>query len=263
MNNSIKMNSRELLYAASLVGADYFWGITDGFYGMNEAEIRHEIHTVQNTLFEKGYADLDFNDQFSLKEPVKNLVEHCVSCEKYVEIKKTIFKESTSSRMYYWKKEGLVCVIEENQSYCIEKRDPKGLMQEILDFFRWKEEENSAEDIFYMDQLMLEKLSEEKNQEKLMARLHSCGCPEKMAEILVRRMTGSGTNFMFAAVDMQDDKGITIIGTHTQSGTLKITETEVDYEEKIKIEFLQQHSFRQNIKDALKTTGLFKEEKFL
>ena len=51
--SKVELNAREIMYLSALAGATELIGIPDGFYGMDELEIKQEILKIQSQLESK------------------------------------------------------------------------------------------------------------------------------------------------------------------------------------------------------------------
>ena len=78
------MTAKELVFAASHLGTQNFYGLPDPFYGMEDGEIVREVTQLQLSLTQKGIADMGFDDDFSITSKASELISVCADCSAYV-----------------------------------------------------------------------------------------------------------------------------------------------------------------------------------
>ena len=82
--DDLRLTAKELLFAASRLGAQTFFGLPDPFWGMDETDIALELTQLQMSLAKKGYASVGFDDAFKLSSDAEELVSVCANCEQYI-----------------------------------------------------------------------------------------------------------------------------------------------------------------------------------
>lgn len=80
----MKLSAKELVLAASTLGAKTFYGLPDPFFGMDPLETAREVTELQLSLEKKGYARMGFDDSFALTAQARQLVAVCAGCERYL-----------------------------------------------------------------------------------------------------------------------------------------------------------------------------------
>jgi len=81
--NEIKMNEKELVYIASLLGAKEFFGLRDPFFGMDQSEIAAAISEMQVALDLNGLLEADFLGGVQVSQKARALIEPCAFCDAY------------------------------------------------------------------------------------------------------------------------------------------------------------------------------------
>ncbi|MDD4729783.1 MAG: hypothetical protein PHN55_13680, partial [Dysgonamonadaceae bacterium] len=99
--SKIELNAREILYLSALAGATEFIGIPDGFYGMDELEIKQEILKIQSELERRGYAQADFDGNFNPNAEVMQVIQICAMCEKYISVDKISALSNPEKLLFY------------------------------------------------------------------------------------------------------------------------------------------------------------------
>lgn len=263
MNIPIQLTGKEILYAASKAGAERFIGIEDTFLLMTAEELYREIPLIQNSLVQKGYADLDFNGIFSIHDSLKELMRNCAFCDKYLSVEKKMPLNITSYKSYYVKEDQIVRIGKNAEGYEIIKVTKAELSQEINSDFSWNDTPEAKNGEAYLDQLLLEDLKEKNFSSNLQERLEKAGCKSEMIKLLRDGIKGSAEVFQLSAMDLRSEKDASVSGIYGQAGILELYETEVDFEEKVKVSFLEQNDLWKKIKNMLMDFGLWEEEQFV
>ena len=76
LEGQITLSSCEILHIIGSLGKDDFFGIDDGYIDMDDIEISGAIANAENSLIDKGYAELDFNGNFSVFIALKHRSIH-------------------------------------------------------------------------------------------------------------------------------------------------------------------------------------------
>ena len=263
MNTPIQLTGREILYAASKIGADQFIGIEDEFLFMPEEELRKEIPLIQNSLIKKGCATLDFDGNFFISDPIKEELECCAFCEQYLSAERKMPLNIVSYKSYYVGKKEIVRIGKNGKSYEITEITKARMSQEISGDFNWNDSSEPRRGEACLDQLLLEALKEEDFSPGLRERLKQEGCGNEMIKILLDGIKGSAEVFRFVAIDLKREKNVSVSGIYGQAGILELSGTEVDFEEKVKVSFQAQNDLQNKIKRILVDFGLWEEEQFV
>ena len=103
LNSEISLSPRELLFIAALLEATEFMGVSDAFFGMDEAEMHQETINLQSSLEEKGYAEMDFDGSFTLKDDVREMVDVCANCDTFIVVDRCKSGKLPLRDLYYAK----------------------------------------------------------------------------------------------------------------------------------------------------------------
>ena len=104
----IVLSGCEILHIIGSLGKDDFFGIDDGYKNMNDIEINCAIADAESSLIEKGYAELDFNGNFSVAKEVSDVLLICADCEKMLDIEISGVNKSKIKKNVYSKEHNLV-----------------------------------------------------------------------------------------------------------------------------------------------------------
>lgn len=104
----ITLSSCEILHIIGSLGKDDFFGIDDGYTDMDDMEINGAIAKAETSLIEKGYAELDFNGNFSVGKDVSDILLICAECEKMLDIEISGVNKSKIKKTIYAKEHKLV-----------------------------------------------------------------------------------------------------------------------------------------------------------
>ena len=162
MKTEIHLMPRELLYIAAMLEAVEFMGVSDAFFGMDEQEIHRELLRLQASLEKKGYAQTDFNGNFTLNASVQQVVDICANCDIFIAVDKNKVSEDQSRELYYAKK-GVIIQLKQdsNGSILVPIEDTDSLTKNILRDMTWQVSEPLRHEKI---RLSNKKLSEAKEQ---------------------------------------------------------------------------------------------------
>lgn len=104
----ISLSSCEILHIIGSLGKDDFFGIDDAFIELNDIEISNTIANAENSLIDKGYAELDFNGNFSIRQDITDMLLICANCEKMLDIEISNANRSKIKKTVYSKDSKLV-----------------------------------------------------------------------------------------------------------------------------------------------------------
>lgn len=198
--NTLELSSKEIIYIASLCDADVFYGIPDGFYGMETAEIAVEINKIKVNLTNKGYAEMNFDGDFVVSEEVMKIISDCVLCDKYISFDKTCMQKKQFMRCYL--KEDKSYLLMGNDDYYVIERVPMfNTKDKLLSFINWIESTTEAdEESIIKNELLyeLKSMSEFDNPEN---KLKATGCNATNAKIICDGLLGNATYYSFSVID--------------------------------------------------------------
>ena len=108
LEGQITLSSCEILHIIGSLGKDDFFGIDDGYIDMDDIEINSAIANAETSLIEKGYAELDFNGNFSVAKEVSDVLLICADCEKMLDIEISGMNKGKIKKTIYSKEQRLV-----------------------------------------------------------------------------------------------------------------------------------------------------------
>lgn len=111
----LSLSPRALLYLASQLGAQTFWGIPDPFRGLSKQELLETISALQIELEQKGLVSWGFDESVHIREDISRLISVCSGCEKYLTVGCVATGTETFSVKFY-SAGGAVVAIEQNDA---------------------------------------------------------------------------------------------------------------------------------------------------
>lgn len=221
--DSITLTSREILYIASTCGADEFWGIPDGFYGMDEAEITAEINSIKLSLTNKGYARMNFDGEFEIADGVKEIILVCAERDKYISFDKSALNKDRILR-FYIKGDRIFRITEEDNSYLICQSAKNAIKKSLLDFAKWSEEKQLPEESAILENEFLRKVKAMNELDNPVAELKLMGCDNVKAKILYEGLSGFADFYSLMIIDFtaENDELQSLMFIHSDDGTLEL-----------------------------------------
>lgn len=119
MKDELILSPRELLFISVLLDATEFLGIPDAFFGMEEPEMQQELLSLQSSLEKKGYAEMDFDGSFALKDDVSDMVDVCANCDIFIVVDKNKAGKAQIRELYYVKSADIVKLSEVKEGYSL------------------------------------------------------------------------------------------------------------------------------------------------
>lgn len=156
LEGKISLSSCEILHIIGSLGKDDFFGIDDGFIEMDDMEINGAIARAENSLIDKGYAELDFNGNFSIRQDVTNILLICAECEKMLDIEISGVNKSKIKKTIYSKDNKLVeFEIVGNSHYIISYCALENIKNLIFENLNWISEKTAIPGRFFFTQKVL------------------------------------------------------------------------------------------------------------
>jgi len=139
LNPEISLSPRELLFIAALLEATEFLGVSDAFFGMDDAEMHQETMALKSSLEVKDYAEMDFDGSFTLKENVRDAVDICANCDTLIMADKCKGGQLPLRDLYY-AKNGKIVKLNQGADDTILSLIPgiDGLLEQILEDVKWQ-----------------------------------------------------------------------------------------------------------------------------
>ena len=202
MMAEILLTPRELLYIAALLDAPEFIGLSDAFFGMDETEMRHEITVLQLSLAKKGYAEMDFDGGFALKNEVCEVVGVCAACDTLAVVDKNKTSRPQFRELYY-ASGGLIIKMDEKEG--VKVLSPVSnkdiLLELIIRDVEFRDSEVLLKNIRISNDVLAD-VSEQVDESDLSGGIKTLienGCDELSAEAIVEGLTG-GANYYAVAI---------------------------------------------------------------
>lgn len=156
MEGLITLSSCEILHIIGSMGKDDFFGIDDGYIDMDDIEINSAIAKAENSLIEKGYAELDFNGNFSVIKEVTDILLICADCNKVLDIEISSINKSKIKKTVYSKDHRFVEFMSVGNSvYTISCCEVSSIRSSIFDNLNWIKEKNVVPGRFFFTQKVL------------------------------------------------------------------------------------------------------------
>lgn len=156
MERQITLSACEILHIIGALGKDDFFGIDDGYKDMDDMEINRAIADAEASLIEKGYAELDFNGNFSVANEVSDALLICADCEKMLDIEISGMNKSKIKKTVYSKERRLIELeTVGNSTYKVTCCDIDGVKRAIFDNLNWISEKSSASGRFFFTKKVL------------------------------------------------------------------------------------------------------------
>jgi len=190
----IKLSPRELLFIASLLDATEFMGVSDAFFGMENVEIQQELVTLQTSLEKKGYAEMDFDGSFALKDEVRDIVDICANCDAFIVVDKCKSGQPQLRNLYYAKRGQIVKLCQDaNDNSLMFMPSIDGMLEDILQGVKWQAYDTSMlKDVKITNQILADVKAkaadfDETNSVKI---LMENGCDELSAKTITSGLIG-------------------------------------------------------------------------
>lgn len=250
---NIQLNACELLYIASLFDVDELYGISDGFYGMDEAEIAAEINNVKRRLNDKGYAEMDFDGNFNIKDEVMKVIEVCVKQDMYIAFDK-VQKTANAALRLYIKDHKVVKVVGDHINYTVQTTDINSIKSDLLSFVNWTDDKRilKEKETFIENELLrkvkgMNELDDPEKELKLM------GCSNIKSKILYGGLTGDAEYYAMIIIDFtaEEQDVYSLIFIHSSDGILKLTPDLDAEKEGVQLSTVSQGDISEDITEAI------------
>lgn len=249
----LQLNSRELLYIASLFDVDELYGISDGFYGMDEAEIAAEINNIKKNLNDKGYAEMDFDGNFAIKEEVMNLFEVCVKQDKYISFDKAQKSNNLVIRIYV-KDNKVVKITGDNNNYTVQESSINSIKGDVLDFVNWCDKTQSPiEEETFVENEVLKKIKDMNEFDDPENELKLMGCSSLKSKILYGGLIGEAEYYSMLLIDftVETQDVYSLIFINSTNGVLLLKPDLESEKEGIQLSTVEQAEISKKITDAI------------
>ena len=222
----LKLTAKELLFAASCLGAQTFFGLPDPFWGMDETDIALELTELQLSLEKKGYASVGFDDAFKLSLDAKELVSVCANCEQYIMADLTSPGSLSKSPLFHVCDGKAVRISEEKGSLTLRSIKPSEIAGLIWKEMSCPEDDSiSSTQTYILPYQCIAKAQElaESAPNRAVSLLVNEGCPEQLARILLEGFSRKAHFCSVSVTDLIERRFEYFICVRNASGSILLT----------------------------------------
>ena len=259
----ITLSSCEILYLSTIAGATEFMGIPDGFYGMDELEIKQEILKIHADLEKRRYAQTDFDGNFEASAEVMQLIEICALCEKYISVDKTSAASGATKLLFYFYNNNIVKIDEVAGKFELTLAQPADIGKSILENISWLEHiKENADGKVVIPQSLLEQVKDTANSEFSEKAgedaLNKVGCTNGQAKIIYSGLVGTANYISVIIVDFtsQENDVMSIMVVNSSTGSLELLPVDIDEKAAIEFRTIDYDMFKNKLTAALATIGI-------
>ena len=251
----LRLTAQELLFAGAQLGAKVFYGLPDPFYGMTLEKIRREMTKMQLSLAQKGCAELGFDDAFSLKEEVRELVEVCAKCQSYLMVRLTPPGEKTRQLLFYAGEKGVVEIQEQGGELTLRWAGPDEVATRVLALLPPAAGGGEAFSVSVTQGELAEiqALAIDAPQ-KALEQLVGRGCPTPMASLLVQGLRREVTRCVLCRSDFRAHAMDEMLLLQGKDGAVCLT-LEDAAEERWKADFLPGGATEETLQEQCELKG--------
>lgn len=204
------MSPKELLVLASKLGAITFYGLKDPFRGMGRAEIKASIPQLQRQAEKRGLAVLGFEEEFTVKPEVAELITTCTKCERYMTVDVVVDGTQQPREAIYFYRDNSVLLQDHTEEVILQKADTTVLRDKIYEQYFSKQIENKGqnEDV-RLPPVLLNKLRTvyDGGEEQL----KQYGCSEDMAKAIMQGLHGECLYISLVSINIQKSTCISLL----------------------------------------------------
>lgn len=259
--SKIELNAREILYLSALAGASEVIGIPDGFYGMDELEIKQEVLKIQSELESKGYAQADFDGNFNPNTEVMQVIKVCALCEKFISFDK-ISSASKAKLLFYLYDNRVMKVEAVSDKFELTTLKHADINPYILKHINWiAQEKKDVGNKVVIPQSLLHQIKESTEDgfsEKLaIEELHKAGCSDVQGQIIYSGLSGTSNYYSIVIVDFNNEENdvMSIIAINSNNGSLELIPADTGEEEEVVFHKIDYEIFKRKLADALSLIG--------
>ena len=231
----LSLTIRELLYIASLTGANEFIGVPDGFFGMNEGEIASEINSIKTALVNKQYSEMNFDGEFNIRQDVVDSIGNCAMCDKYISFDKTTSTNKKALR-YYIKDNIVYRLSEISDGYELQVVENDSIMGEIKENISIENNMEIIETKMTLESAPLEKIKSMSEFDNPENELNMMGCDSHMAKILYRGLKGDANYYSLIVIDYAAENQVqSLLFMSDENGIIELSPSEESEKQNVMI----------------------------
>lgn len=227
----MEISTKELMYAASVLGADHFWGIGDPFEGRNPQDIHREWQALPKSLSDKGYAKIGFEDSVRLTEECSKLVGICKDCEQILGLEINQSSKEPEYLLCYRKGDSLCLMHCQGTNAKLEEVSAEALSARFEEALSWEQ----REDVLSVESTVPVKLIEEarakENAIQAVELLVQKGVAKELADIIGETIIGRVKTLRIYLHDIEARTRDAKLILWTEKGTFEVEEILDSYEE--------------------------------
>lgn len=254
-----ELNARQILYLASLSGATEFIGIPDGFYGMDELEIKQEIMDIQSELEQKGYAEADFDGDFTPHADIMQDIKLCSACAKFISVEKAGQGEPSSEVLFYIQKNQVIKIEGNMGNYILTHIELSEIQPDILTHINWSTPGavgSSEESTVISTDVLLkikQKNSGEFSEESAKAELKKMGCSDRQVQIICDGLTAKAAYYSVIMIDFthEESKMDSIMIINAEAGALEMIPGDGSRENVVNFMNIDYETFKNRLNHSL------------
>lgn len=228
--DELVFTAKELMVASAKLGAVRFFGLPDPFYGMEPEEIQGAVSGIQLALEKKGYAQMGFDDSFTLKSDVKNLLETAALCERYVMLRSEKADGGLSVAIRYERQGKAVLLRETGKALTLTRTEDGAAAAFVTRELGGVDavDPTAGEVLLSEETLTAARLAAAEDKAKAAALLTEQGCSGQTAAGLVQGLRREADLFVICIGDLQQRTLRHLIVFAGKEGWVSLIPTDVD-----------------------------------
>ena len=242
LTKEINLTPRELQYIAALSDATELLGVSDAFFGMEDEEILQEAQKLQISLETKGYAEMDFDGGFTLKDEARETVDICANCDVFIVADKNKAEEPQHREQYYIKDGRIIRIIEKGGVYLLTAMSSTDeMLENIIGDIEWMPEDASPLQSIHIKSKVLSDVKSKPDifdQAGGVSGLIASGCNEPSAKAIAAGLSRKAHYYSVVAIVCEGaQNGVySAMLIDTDSGIYKLTPVINDGEELVRFD---------------------------
>ncbi len=250
------LDSKELIYLASIVGVDNFIGIHDGFYGMSHKEILAEIENIKSSLISKKYAQKDFEGNFIVEDSIITLVKNCSGSKKYLLFDK-ISNNSNVSLKFYINSNFIYCISDNNKHYSIEKVESQKIESLLQENIKLGNVSKVSEESLIIENSVLNQIKGLIISDSSHEELENRGLEGQLYVALIKALRGELDYISILTINKEGNNGAAVFILDS-GGIIELKGDRKDNVENTEIAYVSSETFSLRIKGLLDDLELLK-----
>lgn len=222
---NLTLSTKECLLAAAKAGARQFFGLTNPFFGMEREAVQQEIGALQLSLEKRGYAEVGFDDVFTLKPEVAELIGLCTDCDSYLLAQLAPTGARKRQLLIYAGEKGTALARVQDDEVALSRLAEERVLQTLLEELH-PTAAGSAEPctarIRQGDLAEVRELAVD-DPAAAVTRLTEQGCPQPVADLLVRGLRKETARYIFFRTDLRRRTLTQMMALQSEDGAVCMT----------------------------------------